>query len=367
MANPAGHLDGDEAAERGDDAADGQDHEGGLHRGRLGPGPEKLTLDEEQDEHGGAQEQRDDVGRVHEMEDQRHPKQRNGDEPRSALPLEDASRQHDHADARDGAERPGGLDHRDGQVLDDQLQVLAQRRRERREELDRAGHEERDGGNPTDAAHPDAIGGHLGRGRPGGTARPAGSELGVHVGGTRPALDHTVGRDETLPQRRQGEVHLGQHQAYVQVRSGFQLERRLLAVVQEGGREPQPAAVLAHHLRGCTRAREESALKVGQLGDQRTADDDTGRTGRDRVARRVERALTVECQQRVGHRARSGRAAGPRARKSFAAEGPPDAAGRHGDDDGEHGHEHGGDDEGHHEAVEPRCAIGALQCILLTG
>ena len=66
----------------------------------------------------------------------------------------------------------------------------------------------------------------------------------------------------------------------MQVRSGLQLEGCLLAVVQERGGEAQPAAVLAHHLRGRTRAGEEAPLEVGQLGDQRTADDDAGGPGR---------------------------------------------------------------------------------------
>ena len=326
VAHPAGHLDGDEAAERGDDASEGQDHERGEHRGPLRLRPEQLALDQEEDEHGGAHEQRDDVGVVGEMQQQRHAEQGDGDEPGAALALEDPARQHDHADAGDGTERPCRLDHRDRQVLGDELQVLAQRFGDGRQELDRPGDEERDGRDPPDATHPDAVGGDLGRGRPRRPARPAGRQLGVHVGGAGPALDHTVGRHEALAQRGQREVHLGQHEPHVQVRSGLQLEGRLLAVVQERGGEAQSAAVLAHHLRGRTGAGEETPLQVGQLGDQRTADDDAGGPGRDRLARRVQRVVAVEREQRVGDRAHARGPAGPRSRETLATEGAPDAA-----------------------------------------
>ena len=91
VAHPAGHLDGDEAAERGDDASEGQDHESGEQRGPLRLRPEQLALDEEQDEHGGAHEQRDDVGGVDDVQQQRQAEQGDGDEPGTALALEDAA------------------------------------------------------------------------------------------------------------------------------------------------------------------------------------------------------------------------------------------------------------------------------------
>ena len=68
-------------------------------------------------EDGGAHEQRDDVGGVDEVQRQRRGEQGHGDQPRAALAPQDAAREHDHADAGDGNERPGRLDHRDRQVL----------------------------------------------------------------------------------------------------------------------------------------------------------------------------------------------------------------------------------------------------------
>ena len=46
MVHAAGHLHGDEAAERRHHPADGEDDEGRDERGRLGLGPEALALDD---------------------------------------------------------------------------------------------------------------------------------------------------------------------------------------------------------------------------------------------------------------------------------------------------------------------------------
>ena len=106
-----------------------------------------------------------------------------------------------------------------------------------------AGDEQQDGGEPADAAHPDAVGCHLGRGRPRRAARPAGGQLGVDVGGLGPALDDGVGRDQPLAQGGQGQVGLGQDQADVQLGPRLNLEGGLLAVVQERGGKPEAAPV----------------------------------------------------------------------------------------------------------------------------
>ena len=198
----------------------------------------------------------------------------------------------------------------------------AQRRRHRREQVDRAGHEERDGGEAADAAHADPVGRHLGRGRPRRPARPPGRQLGVDVGRLGAALDHDVGGDEPLAHRRHGQVGLGQHQADVQVRPGLDLEGRLLAVVQERGREPQPAPVLVHHLGGGAGAGEESGVEVGQLGDQRTAGDDARTAPASTAAAGPSSASSPSIvEQGVGDRA-GPRAPRPTARAALRRRGP---------------------------------------------
>ena len=102
----------------------------------LGLGPEELALHDQQNEDGGAHEQRDHVRRVDDVEDERCGQQRHGHQPGAALPLQDAPRQHDHPDAGDGHEGAGRLHDGDGQVLRDQVQMGAQRRGHRGEQVD---------------------------------------------------------------------------------------------------------------------------------------------------------------------------------------------------------------------------------------
>ena len=63
-----------------------------------------------------------------------------------------------------------------------------------------------------------------------------------------------------------GRSAVGQDEADVQLGPGFDLDRGLLAVVQEGGRQTQAPAVLVHDLRGRPGAREEPRVEVGELG-----------------------------------------------------------------------------------------------------
>ena len=77
----------DEPPEGGDQAADGEDDEGGDERGRLGLGPEELALDDQQGEDAGADEQRDDVGRVDQVQRERGDEQRDRHQPRAPLAL----------------------------------------------------------------------------------------------------------------------------------------------------------------------------------------------------------------------------------------------------------------------------------------
>ena len=70
----------DEAAQGRQHAAHGEDDEGGDERGLLGLGPEALALDDQQRQDAGADDERDDVGRVEEVQGER------GDEQRSRRP-----------------------------------------------------------------------------------------------------------------------------------------------------------------------------------------------------------------------------------------------------------------------------------------
>ena len=299
VVDAAGHLDADEAAQGGEEAADGQDDEGGQQGGPLGLGPELLPAHDQQDEHRGAHGQRDEVGRVDDVEHQRAAEQRHRHDPGAPLPTQDAPRQHDHPDAGDGHQGAGRLHDGDGQVLRNEVQVGAQGRGDRGEQVDHAGHEERHGGDAPDAAHADAVGGHLGRRWPGGAAGPSGGQLGMDVGRLGAALDHDVGRDQPLAQGGHGQVRLGQQQAHVQVGPGLDLEGRLLAVVQEGGREAEAPAVLVDHLGGGAGAGEEPGVEVGELGHERAADDHPRRAR--------PRRPPAPCRGRPGRRRRAAR------------------------------------------------------------
>ena len=349
----------DEPPEGREQPADGEDDEGGDEGGRLGLGPEELALDDQQREHAGADEQRDDVSGVDEVQREGGDEERHRHQPRAPLTLQDAAGQHDHADAGDRGQRARGLDDGNGQVLRDQVQVRPQRRRDRGEQVDGAGHEQRDGGDATDAAHPDAVRGHLGSGRPRGTTRPPGREFGVHLGRLRAALDHDVGGHQPLAHGGHGQVCLGQEQADVQVGPGLYLERRLLAVMEECRREPQPSPVLVDHLGGGARAGEEAGVEVGELGHECPADDHARRTGLDGGTRGVQGVLAVDLELCVRDRAAPGGAARPGCRQSVTPECSPDAPRGDRHHQGEHRQQHDGDDEGDDEAREPRRRVRA--------
>ena len=71
VVDPAGHLHREEPPERRHHAPHGEDGEGRDEGGRLGLGAEELALDDQEDEHGRAHEQGDDVGGVQEVEGER--------------------------------------------------------------------------------------------------------------------------------------------------------------------------------------------------------------------------------------------------------------------------------------------------------
>ena len=60
----------------------------------------------------------------------------------------------------------------------------------------------------------------------------------------------------------------------MQVRTGLDLEGRLLAVMQERRRQPEPSPVLVDDLGGGARAGEEAGVEVRELGHERPAGDD---------------------------------------------------------------------------------------------
>ena len=112
----------------------------------------------------------------------------------------------------------------------------------------------------------------------------------------------------------------------MQVGPGLDLERRLLAVVEERRREPQPSPVLVDDLGGGARAGEEAGVEVGQLGHERPAGDDARRAGLDGGAGGVEGVLSVDLELGVRDRPPSRDAPRPWCRQPVAPERPPDAA-----------------------------------------
>ena len=109
---------------------------------------------------------------------------------------------------------------------------------------------------------------------------------------------------------------------------------------------------------------------MGELGDERAADDHAGGAVTDGLAGHVEDVLAVEGEQRV--RRRPGAlgphpARGPRGRQALAAQGAPDAPGGHGDHDRQDGEQRHADDDGDQHPREPRGVIGVLQGPLLPG
>ncbi len=247
----AGHLHCEEAAQGRHHPADGEDDEGRDERRLFGLGAEAVPLDDQQREDAGTDHERHDVGRVEEVQRERGDEQHDGDQPRAPLTSEDAARQHDHADAGEGCQRSGRLDDGDGQVLRNEVQVLAQRRRDGGQQVDRAGDEQQDRSETADAADPDVVRRHLGCGRPRRTTRPARRQLGVDLGGFGSALDHGVGGDEPLTHGGERQIGLGQEQPYVKLRPCLDLEGRLLSVMEERGRESRAAPDVRARPRRC--------------------------------------------------------------------------------------------------------------------
>ena len=161
------------------------------------------------------------------------------------------------------AQRTGRLGDLDRHVLGDEADVLVHRRRHGREKMDRSGDEQGGGGDPADPPHPDPVGGHFRCWWPGGATGPAGHQLGMHVGGGRPPLDHRVVGQQPFAHGGQRQVDLGLHEADVQIGPGLQFEHTLLAVVQEGRGQPEPAPVFVHDLGRGTRAGEEARRRGG--------------------------------------------------------------------------------------------------------
>ena len=134
-----------------------------------------------------------------------------------------------------------------------------------------------------------------------------------------------------------------------------------------GGR-PKPASVLVHHLGRGAGAGEEADIEMGELGDERPTHDDPGRPALDRRPRDVEHVDAIDAEERVRRRAGAlaARAArGPGRRQSVTAEGAPDAARGHGDDQGQDEEERHRDGHGHQEPGEPRRVVRVLQGALL--
>ena len=300
VVHAAGHLDADEAAQGGEQAAHGQDEQSAVRsvvrsvwawncsrctisRTRTAAHTARVMMSAACTTCSTSVPLSNATATIHERR----------------CPRQDAPRQHDHPDPGDGDQGARGLHHGDGQVLRNQVQVGAQGRGDRGEQVDHAGHEERDGRDAPDAAHADAVRGHFGRRWPRGAAGPSGGQLGVDIGRLRTALDDDVRSDQPLAQGGHGQVRLGQQEAHMQVGSGLDLERRLLAVVQEGGWKAEAPSVLVDHLGGGARAGEEPGVEVGELGHQRTTDDHPRRAGLDRLARHVEGVPAVHVEQRV--------------------------------------------------------------------
>ena len=70
----------------------------------------------------------------------------------------------------------------------------------------------------------------------------------MKVGRRGPPLHHGVVGQQPFAHGGQGQVDLGVHQADVQFRPGLQLDHGLLAVMQEGRGQSEPAPVLVHDL-----------------------------------------------------------------------------------------------------------------------
>ena len=178
-------------------------------------------------------------------------------------------------------------------------------------------------------------------------------------------LDDGVGGDDPLTHGGERQIGLGQEQTNVQLRPGLDLEGRFLAVVQKRGREPEPTPMLVHDLGGGTWAGEEAGIEMGQLRDERPADNDARDPRLDGGPRRVERVRSVQFELLVRNGTGARQIAGPRSRQSFATERPPDAARRDGDHEGEDRQQRESDHHRHDEARRPRGVVGPLQRRLL--
>ncbi len=152
----------------------------------------------------------------------------------------------------------------------------------------------------------------------------------------------------------------------MQLRPGLDLEGRLLAVVEEGGWEPEAPPVLVHDLGGGARAGEEAGVEMGQLGHERPArrSHPRPRPRRRPAPRRARRPRPA----RVG---RGRWAASPTGRRPTGAGRPSPPSARQMPREvmattrARMASKRQGDDEGHDEARGPGGVVGALERGLL--
>jgi hypothetical protein len=187
----------------------------------------------------------------------------------------------------------------------------------------------------------------------------------VHFGGLGPTLDDRIRRHEPLAHRGHRKVGGGQDEPDVQLGPRLDLDRGLLAMVEEGRGQSQAASVLVHDLRRRPRTREEPGVEVGELGCYGTAHDDAGGSVLDGSAGHVERVLAFDLELGVRDRSGTRSLAGPRRREALPTQRAPDATRRDGDHDGEDCEQRDGDHHCGHEAREPGGVVRALQGVLL--
>ena len=142
-------------------------------------------------------------------------------------------------------------------------------------------------------------------------------------------------------------------------------------MVQEGRGETEPAPVLVHHLGRGARAGEEPGVEVGELGDQRAADDQAGRPALDGPPGGVQ-GIVLHVDQEQDARG-LGALGAPAARRPRARRGPRRPRARQmprevtATTTASTARRATRDDDGDQEPGEPRGVIGMLQGALLAG